>query len=277
MNGQLSNRPVASGVGREGSSASSATYMKPPSCGSTAPTRRPVSAAHARRDRLQVRTGETRLKQVERQAALAEVTVDLAIRAGLENDLVHGHGAQPERAQAADWRLLEQQGRAAHGDQVKEALMNLDGEIRTVEMGLNGLRRSIQDLGDGAAFERANVAARDQAEPLRPGGRQFGEQGRTELLGSVQGGAVEQPLDRIGAGTEFRTEAGAALRQRVGVALPPQTFPAAPAPLGPLVSRPDGIEREVTHEQFSAGGERTKTAARAVLPREVACLRSGLG
>jgi hypothetical protein len=70
---------------------------------------------------------------------------------------------------------------------------------------------------------------------LRPGWRQFREQRCAELLDSIQCGAIEQPLDRIGARAELRTKAGAALRQGVGVALPPQTFPAAPALLGPLV------------------------------------------
>jgi hypothetical protein len=36
--------------------------------------------------------------------------------------------------------------------------MNLDREIRTVEMCLNGVGRSIQDFGDCAAFERADIA-----------------------------------------------------------------------------------------------------------------------
>src|SRR5690606_5093854 len=193
------------------------------------------------------------------------MTVDLTVGPRFEDDLAHRHGAQAKGAETADRRLFEQERRAARGNQVEKALMNLDREVGAVEMRLHGLRDPIQGFGHGAALERADLTPRDQAEPLRPRRRQLGQQGGAELLDRVQRRAVEQTVDRAVAGTEFRAEAGAALRQRMEVALPPQTFPAAPALLGPLVARPDGIEREITHEVFSAGSATTRLAARPVL------------
>ena len=178
------------------------------------------------------------------------MAIDLTVGTGLEDDLAHRDGAQSKGAQAADRRLFEQKSGAACRDQIEKALMDLDREVRTIEVGLHGLGDAIQGLGDRTALDRANFAPGDQAEPLRPRRRQFGEQGSAELLDAVQRSTVEQTVDRIGARTKFRAETGTALRQRVDVALPPQTFPAAPALLGPLVARPNGIEREITHEHF---------------------------
>ena len=220
-----------------------------------------LTAGRARLRRLGA--GKARLQQVEGEAALAKMAIDLAVRPGLEQDLAHRHGGQPERAQAADRSLLEQKRGAAHGDQIQERLVDLDRKVRTVEVGLHGLGHAIESLRDRAALDRTDVAPGDQAEPLRPRRCQLGEQRSAELLHAVQGGAVEQTLDRVGSRAELRTKSATALRQREGVALPPETLPAASALLGPLVPRPDGFEREVTHERFSAGGGKAKAAAGA--------------
>src|SRR5690606_41707536 len=110
-----------------------------------------------------------------------------------------------------------------------------------------------------------DVQSGDQISPTRPRRRTLGTAGGAELLGGARRSAVELTAARAVARREFRAEAGAALRQRMEVAFPPQTFPAAPALLGPLVARPDGIEREITHEVFSAGSATTRLAARPVL------------
>jgi hypothetical protein len=113
------------------------------------------------------------------------MAVDLTVGPGLGDDLAHRDGAQTKGAQAADRRLLEQERGAAHRDQIEEALMDLDREVRTIEVGLHGLSDPIQGLGHGTALDRAHFPSGDQAEPLRPGRRQLREQRGAELLDGI--------------------------------------------------------------------------------------------
>ena len=93
------------------------------------------------------------------------MAIDLAVRPSFEYHLRHRYRGEAECAEAADRRLLEQQGGAADGDQVQECLMDLDREVGAIEMGLHGLRDEIERFGQDTAFQGTDFPPRDQTEP----------------------------------------------------------------------------------------------------------------
>jgi hypothetical protein len=222
---------------------------------------RPVVVAPARaleRGR-QIGARVARLDRGRAQRALAEVILDLPFGARIEHHLRHRDGSEAERARRADRRLFAKQRRVSDREQIEESLVHLQSEVGAVEMGLDALRHGIERLGERTVIEPTDLAAGNQAEPLRPERCQLGQQACGKRLHRVQRGTVEEALRRIASGREFLAKSRTSLRQSVGVAVAPETFPAPTPFLGLLVTRPDGVQRKLLHEDAPSG---TRSAER---------------
>ena len=93
-----------------------------------------------------------------------------------QHRILHGDGGETQRRSFARCGFFHQHQAGAGDHQVKKGLMHFKCEIGTIEMGLQHLGRFFQNGGGLLFIGVLRRAAGRQAEPARPGRRQFRKQ-----------------------------------------------------------------------------------------------------
>ena len=178
---------------------------------------------------------------------------DLPVLVAVDEHLGRRHRAEAEGRRLADRRFLEQERGRADRDQIEEALVDLDREGRALEMAAHPLGDVLEIAGEGRPVVGVDIVARAEAEPLRPGRRQLGQQAGGQLLDRVGRGAVEQAVAIASRRCELGAEPDAPLRQGIGVAFAPERLPGLATLARPLEPLADRFAERGLSSTFSLG------------------------
>ena len=104
--------------------------------------------------------GETPTNAGERRRGHPEMTLYVAVSVSIEIDLRRRDRCEAKSGSAADWRLLEEQSSSARRHEIEKTLMNLDREVRAIEVALDSRSRRIEYLCEFMSVGVVDVMAR---------------------------------------------------------------------------------------------------------------------